>query len=103
MIHLILTIAAGLCAGYLLWGWKALEHVGKAISVTIWAMLFIMGVKIGADRQILDNISTLGWQSLLLSLASVAGSVFFAFLLYRIFSGRGGARDGSSDSGNPDV
>ena len=64
---------------------RVLSHIGKAISVTIYVMLFFLGVKIGADRNILANLSTLGVQALLLALAGAMGSVFFAALLYRFF------------------
>ena len=46
-------------------------------------MLFVMGVKIGADENILKNVSSLGLQAFLFAAAGIAGSVLAAFLLYR--------------------
>ena len=60
------------------------SHIGKAISVTIYVMLFFLGVKIGQDENILGNLSSLGLQALLLAFAGAAGSVIFASLLYRL-------------------
>ncbi len=85
MFYLILTMLVGVVAGLMMRKVKALSHIGKAISVTIYVMLFFLGVKIGADRNILANLSTLGVQALLLALAGAMGSVFFAALLYRFF------------------
>lgn len=84
MICLILTMAGGLCAGYILRKCKWLVHIGKAISVTICLMLFIMGIKIGENDSILMNFTTLGWQAFVLAMASLAGSVVFSAILYRL-------------------
>ncbi len=77
-------MAAGIVLGFLARKDRRLSHVGKAISVTIYAMLFFLGVKIGADRDLLSNLSTLGLQALVLAVAGVTGSVLAAFVLYRL-------------------
>ena len=83
MAYLILTLAAGICAGRLLNRFRFLKHTGAAVSVIICLMLFVMGVKIGADENILKNVSALGLQALLFAAAGIAGSVLAASLLYR--------------------
>lgn len=84
MFYLILTMLAGVVAGLLMRKVKSLSHIGKAISVTIYLMLFVLGVKIGSDENILANLSTLGLQALLLALAGALGSVIFAAVLYKL-------------------
>jgi len=84
MIYLIMTMAAGIAFGFLARRVRRLTHIGKAISVTIYVMLFFLGVKIGSDEHILSNLSALGLQALVLAVAGVAGSVLAAFVLYRI-------------------
>lgn len=85
VFYIILTMFAGIAAGLLLKRFKALTHIGKAVSLTIYVMLFFLGVKIGTNEQILRNFSTLGLQALLLALAGAAGSILFATAVYRIF------------------
>ena len=41
-------------------------------------------MEIGADRQLLENISELGFRALVLALAGVAGSVLLSMVLYRV-------------------
>ena len=84
MFWLILTMFMGIAAGFLLRRLAISAHIGKAISVTIYVMLFFLGVKIGSDEHILSNLSALGLQALVLAVAGVAGSVLAAFVLYRI-------------------
>ncbi len=89
MLYLILTLCAGIVAGWLSRRCKFVSFTGKAISVTICVMLFVMGVEIGADENVLRNLSGVGLQSLLLAFAGVAGSSVFVAVLYRIvFQGR---------------
>lgn len=83
MIYLILTMAAGILLGFLARKNRHLSHIGKAISLTIYVMLFFLGVKIGSDDLILSNLSVLGLQALVLAIAGIAGSVLAAFVLYR--------------------
>ena len=83
MFYLIMTLAAGVCAGFAWRRIKVLSHIGKAVSVTVFVMLFFLGVEIGADRQVLENISELGIRALVLALAGVAGSVLLSMVLYR--------------------
>lgn len=84
MFWLILTMFMGIAAGFLLRRLRISAHIGKAISVTIYVMLFFLGVKIGQDENILGNLSSLGLQAMLLAFAGAAGSVIFASLLYRL-------------------
>lgn len=84
MFYLIMTFFAGICAGFIWRRIKAFSHVGKAISLTVFVMLFFLGVEIGSDEHVLENLSTLGLQALILALSGIAGSVVFAAVLYRI-------------------
>ena len=79
-----MTLIAGVCAGFAGRRIKALSHIGKAVSVTVFVMLFFLGMEIGADRQVLENISELGFRALVLALAGVAGSVLLSMILYRV-------------------
>lgn len=83
MIYLILTLSAGVAAGFLCRNFKLLKHTGKAIFVTICVMLFFMGVMLGMDEDLLESLSVIGLQALVLALAGAAGSVIMASLLYR--------------------
>lgn len=67
MFFLIMTMFSGVAAGYFLRKWKPLAHIGRAISVTILVMLFILGMEIGSDDQVLGNLSVLGVGSVRLS------------------------------------
>lgn len=80
---------AGMLTGYLLRKLPVVRITGKLISVTIFLLLFLLGIAVGTNRTILENWSVLGAQALAVSLAAVSGSVLCAWLLYRfVFKGR---------------
>lgn len=85
MFYIILTMFAGIGIGYIIRNFKSLTYIGKTISVTIYVMLFFLGVKIGTDENILKNLSGIGLQALVLALAGISGSVLAAWAVYRYF------------------
>ena len=68
---------------------KGVLTVEATISYTIFIMLFIFGITIGADKNIINNIGNFGLQAVLLSVCSVLGSLFASSLAYRILSKKG--------------
>jgi len=54
----------------------------KASSITIFIMIFFMGLSIGFNRSIVASLSSLGWQALVLSIGSILGSLLFSSLVY---------------------
>lgn len=83
---------AGILAGYAWRNRSFVRSAGKLISVMICVLLFLLGVSVGANRQIVDQVSELGGQALLLSLGATAGSVAAAWGLYRLIRKEGGGR-----------
>lgn len=73
---MILGIAAGL-----LFRKKKIGWIQKLIMVLIWALLFLLGIEVGSNRTVIENLHTLGLQALIISLAGVLGSSVLAWLL----------------------
>ncbi|MEZ3590318.1 MAG: lysine exporter LysO family protein [Muribaculaceae bacterium] len=63
---------------------KLMPIVSRGIMALIYLLLFLFGIRLGADREVVSNLSTLGWQSLLLCVAAMAGSIFFTLITERI-------------------
>ncbi len=85
MIEIIGVMCIGIGLGYLLRRFPILQEIGKAISVTIWLMLFFLGMSIGAIPGIFQHIGQLGGQATLLALAGTAGSILAASAVHRLF------------------
>lgn len=88
MIAVILFFVVGILLGH------ALRHRSKIIALadsltmwTIYLLLFVLGVSVGINRQILQNIGSLGFQAAVLAAAAIVGSVL-ASQLVRLGLGR---------------
>ena len=80
-----------MAVGYLLRG-KRLAYVGTAVTVLIWALLFVLGVEAGSNPQVIHGISDLGLEALWLSLAGIAGTLLLSWALWQWIK-RGKERD----------
>lgn len=104
MFSILLTMFAGTGAGYLLRKLPATAYSGKALTAAIWIMLFSLGTETGSDRNLIANISTIGFQAAIFAFAGGAGSIAGAMLLSRfIHMGRPGRTDSGHHNESTDT
>ncbi len=85
MFIILGLLGLGISVGYLcrhVPAFKGLEH---SISYTIFAMLFIFGITIGANQSLLNNIGEFGIQAAILAICGVLGSLVASFIAYKLF------------------
>ena len=73
----------GIGTGYLLRHQK-MGGFGKVITMLIWLLLFLLGLEVGSNPRIVNGLQTLGLEAVVLALAGSAGSVLFAWALWRM-------------------
>ena len=64
---------------------RNLKFISPLITVAIWILLFLLGLSVGGDPKIMDNLETIGGEALWLTLGAVGGSVLCAWGVYRLF------------------
>lgn len=84
MLIVIGLMVSGIVLGYLLRE-KNLKFIQKLITCAIFALLFLLGLSVGTNGQIMDNLGTIGLDALLITLGAVAGSVFCAWMVYKFY------------------
>lgn len=84
MLKIVCIMLGGVLAGFLLRK-KRLGWVSQFIMIAIWILLFLLGIAVGHNEEILNNLDTIGWQALVLSIGAVLGSVLLAGVVYRFF------------------
>ncbi len=75
---------AGIAIGYVLRG-RNFNITSKILSLTIIALLFFLGVAVGSNPKIMDNLGTIGIDALIITLAALAGTYLLAWFVYRKF------------------
>ena len=66
MFTIISIMFIGIGIGYLMRNVQMLQKVEKSASLTILLLLFVLGVSIGSNRLIVDNLGRFGWQAAVL-------------------------------------
>lgn len=73
---------AGMLAGYVLRR-KRLAVIQPAITVLIWALLYLLGVEVGGNEAIINSLHTLGMEAAVITIGGTLGSVTAALLLWK--------------------
>lgn len=82
MFTVIGFMLAGMLAGYVLRR-KRLAVIQPAITVLIWALLYLLGVEVGGNEAIINSLHTLGMEAAVMTLGGTLGSVTAALLLWK--------------------
>ena len=84
MLVTILILVAGFLVGLLLQGRVKLP-TGLITLISICLLLFILGLEIGSNKQLLGNLPSMGLIALLVSVCTLLGSVLLTkfFTRYR--------------------
>ncbi|HSV88784.1 MAG TPA: LysO family transporter [Bacteroidales bacterium] len=86
MLEIILIMAAGFVAGYLLrQKKKVVLSVNRLTLLSIYLLLFFLGFSIGGDPVVLDNLPKFGLNAFLITLGGVCGSILAAWATWTLF------------------
>ncbi len=97
MFTVLFIMLLGVGVGWLLRGQK-LSFVSKVVSVLIYLLLFVLGSQVGANEAVMDNLSSIGVDALVITLGSLLGSLLAARFVYiRFFKGRKLEKGGVED------
>jgi uncharacterized membrane protein YbjE (DUF340 family) len=84
-------ITASLLFGLLFGLWKrgltarGKKAVSLSMMVLVFVLIFLMGLKMGLNKVVMDNLGTYGLHALLLALGAIAGSLVFVVAFDRLF------------------
>ena len=85
MFVVISIMFGGIALGYLLRHVELLQKLSRPISYTILLLLFLLGISVGSNEEIVNNLVPLGGQALLFAVAGTLGSVLAAWAVYHYF------------------
>ena len=72
----------GIGTGYLLRR-QSLPWVQKAITYLIWLLLFLLGIEVGQNEQVILSLPTLGLEAVIIAIVCVCGSCITAWMLWK--------------------
>lgn len=81
MFNVIGIMFVGISLGYLMRR-QNLPWINKAITILIWLLLFLLGIEVGQNEQIIRSLPTLGLEALGIAIVCVLGSCMAAWGLW---------------------
>lgn len=83
MFTVIAFMFVGIILGYAIKNIR-LRFLNNSITILIWVLLFILGIEVGSNRQIINGLATLGLEAIIISMAAVLGSCVSAWALWYV-------------------
>jgi uncharacterized membrane protein YbjE (DUF340 family) len=86
MHEIIILLAVGIAIGWLIRKKQKLTGIiDRLLGWSVYLLLFLLGIGIGTNEEIIRDFSTLGLQAIGISLLAIAGSIGGAVICYRLF------------------
>lgn len=84
MFGVMIVMLSGILIGYILRNIRAIPTLVSKINIyIIFLLLFVMGLSVGSNPQVIQGLGTLGLLGIAISVVSIAGSVFLSWIVYR--------------------
>lgn len=83
MFTVFAIMVIGIMTGYLLRRIPDITIVGKLITGFIFLLLFFLGVAVGHNDKIINNLTTIGLQALIITMGAITGSVGLSWFVYK--------------------
>ena len=62
---------------------RNLSFISRLITLLIWILLFVLGLEVGSNPQIVSNLGKLGLDALVITVGALLGSIILAALLWK--------------------
>lgn len=89
MFSIVMTMLAGVFIGHFLRNGKRVEKIEKSTSITIFVLLFVLGLSVGSNNVIIDNLGRFGWQAAVIAMLGMGGSIIAARIVFQLFFKKG--------------
>jgi len=86
LLTVIIIVAAGFVMGFLLRNHeKIIKPVDSIINWSIYLLLFLLGISVGINQTIINNLDEIGLRATLLTIGAVLGSIILSYFTYILF------------------
>ena len=87
MIEILIIMFAGAGLGFILRKKRYIIMLfDKLTSISIYLLLFLLGLGVGNNELIINQFSQVGINAILLAFAGISGSVLLSYFVYKLFA-----------------
>lgn len=66
--------------------YRIVRHLGNTATLTVWLLIFVFGISLGSNKEIVSDFGRLGITAVIVALMGVVGSVIAAWGLKSIIA-----------------
>ncbi len=82
-MFILLLLIVSVAAGVGLQRFRALRHVERTTTWTVWLLIFFFGISLGSNDEIVNDFGRFGFTAVVVAVAGIAGSVLAAWFFGR--------------------
>ena len=64
---------------------KIISIIDKLTNWAIYALLFLLGISVGLNKTIINNLDNIGVNALIITVGAVFGSIIMALITFKLF------------------
>ena len=88
MMEILIIMSAGIILGFILRKKRyIIKLFDKLTSLSIYLLLFLLGLSIGNNELIINQFGQVGINAIALALSGIGGSVILSYFVYKLFKG----------------
>ncbi len=62
---------------------KLFDKISLVITILIWLLLFLLGIEVGSNKELIENLGEIGIDAFLITIGAVMGSVLLSWTLWK--------------------
>lgn len=80
MLVVIICMFSGILVGFLTRK-KSFKYAKSILTFLIWLLLFLLGISVGSNQTVMNTLSSIGLEALLIAIMAIFGSCLAAKIL----------------------
>lgn len=90
MTEILVLMTTGIVIGYIFKNKTGfIRIIEKLTGYSIFLLLFLLGMSVGANEQVISGFGKIGVNALILSLSGTAGSILLSVIVFSLFFKKG--------------
>lgn len=86
MAIILILMLAGIIVGLVLGKYPIIPKINeKLLNMAIYILLLFLGIAVGSNEKIINNLFAIGLQALVIAIGAIAGSVVVCWMIYKAY------------------
>jgi uncharacterized membrane protein YbjE (DUF340 family) len=86
MTAVLILMISGIILGLATGKYSQVLYINeRLLNFAIYILLLLLGIAVGSNEKIINNLYLIGFQALIITIGAIAGSVILCWLIYKTF------------------